>query len=63
MEEDTTFSDFYRLNLQTIQALKGKSSLKQTHQKCNCNSSSFEETLVIKKFAVSRVDCSLLNKS
>jgi hypothetical protein len=35
-----TNSDFCNLNLQTIQALKGKSNPKQAHPKCKCNSSS-----------------------
>jgi hypothetical protein len=35
-----TNSDFWRLNLQTPQALKAKSNPKQAYLKCKCNSSS-----------------------
>jgi hypothetical protein len=47
VEEDSTFPDFSRylhdfcrLNLQPIQALKGKSNPKQAYPKCNFTSSS-----------------------
>jgi hypothetical protein len=50
MEEDSTFcaatetnSDFCNLNLQAIQALKGKRTPKQANPKCNCDSSSFAD--------------------
>jgi hypothetical protein len=35
-----TFCDFLRLNLQPLQALKGKSNPNQAYPKCNCGSSS-----------------------
>jgi hypothetical protein len=42
-----TFCDFYNRNLQTIQALKGKSNLKQAYPKCNYTSSSITQKIAL----------------